>query len=252
MHGSVSYRVRMLTLAVLALTAVGIVAWSRSTLIAGAIPAGPIAATVVSGGVSGGAAADTDPAPKIYLTPPVTAEAAATWVKLQKRIAMPFSNETPLEDVLKYIKSATAPPADAKGGDANKPAPTEAATSSAELQIYVDPVGLQEAEKTVSSPITIHLEGVPLATSLELVLRQLGLAYYVQSDGILVIDSKGSERHLTSDPFALVLDNLAKLRAEVAALKTELSMFRGGAHAGPANAQQTPQAAMGGMMGGFR
>ena len=54
---------------------------------------------------------------------------------------MSFANETPLEDVLKYIKSATAGPHDTG------------------IPIYVDPIGLQEAERTLNSAVQIDLEG---------------------------------------------------------------------------------------------
>ena len=54
---------------------------------------------------------------------------------------MSFANETPLEDVLKYIKSATAGPNDTG------------------IPIYVDPVGLQEAEITMTSPVTMESRG---------------------------------------------------------------------------------------------
>ena len=53
---------------------------------------------------------------------------------------MSFPNETPLEDVLKYIKQATQ--------DANYSG----------IPIYVDPLGLQEADKTLTSPVSIDLE----------------------------------------------------------------------------------------------
>jgi hypothetical protein len=82
--------------------------------------------------------------------------------KLEAPVDMRFANETPLEDVLKYIKSATKGPNDAG------------------IPIYVDPLGLQKAEKTMTSPVTIDLEGVTLNTSLRLVLKQLGLTYRVQ------------------------------------------------------------------------
>ena len=54
---------------------------------------------------------------------------------------MSFANETPLDDVLKYIKQETA--------KAGRPA----------LQIYVDPIGLQEAERSLNSTVTIDMEG---------------------------------------------------------------------------------------------
>ncbi len=94
--------------------------------------------------------------------------------KLDEPISMTFANETPLEDVLKYIKSATQGPNDTG------------------IPIYVDPVGLQEAEKTMTSPVTLDLEGVPLKTTLRLLLKQLGLTYTVK-DGLLTITSESSE-----------------------------------------------------------
>jgi hypothetical protein len=87
---------------------------------------------------------------------------------------MSFANDTPLEDVLKYIKSATQGPND--NG----------------IPIYVDPVGLQEAEKTMTSPITLDLEGVPLKTTLRLLLKQIGMTYTVK-DGMLTITAESSE-----------------------------------------------------------
>ncbi len=53
-----------------------------------------------------------------------------------------------------------------------------------EVTIYVDPVGLKEAEKTMKSPIQIDLAGLPLSTTLRLALKQLGLVYRVR-DGLL-------------------------------------------------------------------
>ena len=79
---------------------------------------------------------------------------------------------TPLEEVLKHVKDAT------KGADGKR------------LSIYVDPQALQEAEKTMSSPVVIDLEDVPLRFSLRLVLKQLGLAYCVR-DGVVMISTVG-------------------------------------------------------------
>ncbi len=98
----------------------------------------------------------------------------AILAKLDEPISMSFANATPLEDVLKYIKSATQGPND--NG----------------IPIYVDPVGLNEAEKTMSSPVTLDLEGVPLKTTLRLLLKQLDLTYTVK-DGLLTITSESSE-----------------------------------------------------------
>ncbi len=93
--------------------------------------------------------------------------------KLDEPLSMSFPNETPLEDVLKYIKQATQGPNDTG------------------IPIYVDPVGLQEAEKTMTSPVQLDLEGVPLKTTLRLLLKQLGLTYTVK-DGMLTITSESS------------------------------------------------------------
>lgn len=94
----------------------------------------------------------------------------AVVTKLEEPIEMAFGNETPLEDVLKYIKAATA------------------GTSGKGVPIYVDPVGLQEAEKTMVSIVQLDLEGVPLKTTLRLLLKQLGLAYCVK-DGLIFIST---------------------------------------------------------------
>ena len=56
------------------------------------------------------------------------------------------------------------------------------------LSIYVDPLGLTEADRTLTSPVSIDLEDVPLRAVLRLMLRQLGLAYCVR-DGVLIISS---------------------------------------------------------------
>jgi hypothetical protein len=97
--------------------------------------------------------------------------AHALLAKLEEPISMSFANETPLEDVLKYIKSATQGPDDTG------------------LPIYVDPDGLQKAQKTMTSPVALDLEGVPLKTTLRLLLKQLGLSYSIK-DGLLVITSE--------------------------------------------------------------
>jgi hypothetical protein len=88
--------------------------------------------------------------------------------KLDEPVSMSFADETPLEDVLKYIKAATSGPR--YGG----------------IQIYVDPVALNQAGKTMKSPVTLDVEGVTLRVTLGLLLKQLDLGYVVQ-DGMLKI-----------------------------------------------------------------
>jgi hypothetical protein len=87
---------------------------------------------------------------------------------LEKPVPMRFPTETELDDVLKYIRKATAGP-DGKG-----------------IPIYIDPIGLQEAEKSLTSTIQIDLQGVPLQTSLHLCLQQLDLIYEIK-DGYIMI-----------------------------------------------------------------
>jgi hypothetical protein len=88
--------------------------------------------------------------------------------RLDEPVLMSFANETPLEDVLKYIKAATTGPNDSG------------------FPIYVDPVALNEAGKTMKSPVKLDVEGVPLRVTLGLLLKQLDLEYVVQ-DGLLKI-----------------------------------------------------------------
>jgi len=90
--------------------------------------------------------------------------------KLDEPIAMNFPNETPLEDVLKYIKQAS------QGN--NDPG----------FPIYVDPRGLKDADKTMHSVVALDLEGVPVKTTLRLLLKQVGLAYCLK-DGLLFIST---------------------------------------------------------------
>jgi hypothetical protein len=89
---------------------------------------------------------------------------------LDQPLAMTFPNPTPLQDVLKYIKQALK---DSHGNP---------------IPIYIDPKGLEQAGFTLSSPVAIDLVGVPLKTSLRLILKQLDLAYCVR-DGVLIISS---------------------------------------------------------------
>ena len=98
--------------------------------------------------------------------------------KLEEPMTLHFPAEAPLNDVLKHIRDAS------KGSDGKK------------IAIYVDPLGLQEADKTLTSPVTIDLEDTPLRLSLRLMLKQLGLAYCVR-DGVLMISSlQGIEQEL--------------------------------------------------------
>jgi hypothetical protein len=155
--------------------------------------------------------ASREPVRTVHLFTPMSPKAAETWLRLQEPIKASFPHESPFEDFLKSLKEAT------RGEDKEAPA----------ISIYVDPVGLQEAEKTMTSPIVIDLEDVPAATVLELTLRQLGLKYYLQKDGILVITAESHEDiDAIGDPSRALLDGLDALQAEVAALRREVTALR--------------------------
>jgi RNA polymerase sigma factor (sigma-70 family) len=104
--------------------------------------------------------AQADPNPK----------SKAVMKKLDEPISVVFPHETPLEDVLKYIQSATS-----SKGDSGLP-------------IYVDPRGLEDQKESLKSTVIINLEGIPLRTTLHLILKQLHLAYCVR-DGVVIVSS---------------------------------------------------------------
>jgi hypothetical protein len=129
--------------------------------------------------------------------------------KLEEPISMSFQNETPLDVILKYIKSATMTP------------------SFSGIPIYVDPIGLQEAEKTVDSTVALDIEGIPLKATLPLLLKQLGLTYRV-ADGRLTItsiESGGTIFGATLDTMrrSVNLDN-PRVRRILSALEEPISM----------------------------
>ena len=69
------------------------------------------------------------------------------------------------------------------------------------IPIYADPIGLSEAEKTMTSVATINLDGVPLKTTLRLYLAQLDLAYSIR-DGVLFVTSvESAQTPVYQDPF---------------------------------------------------
>lgn len=90
--------------------------------------------------------------------------------ELDRPLTLTFSQPTPLKKVLESVKTSLA-------GHDGKPIP-----------IYVDPIAMERSGARLEWPVTIDLEGVPLRTSLRLVLKQCGLAYCVR-DGVLIISS---------------------------------------------------------------
>ena len=137
---------------------------------------------------------------------------------IDKPIAMNFPNDTPLEDIIEYIRKCTDSP--------NQPGG---------IPIYVDPQGLQDADKTMASTVSINnLDGIPLRITLKLALKQVGLVYEVKN-GMLYITAMSSEDHpsvltlatekaergeLTLEQYQELVEIL-KLRNEVAKLIQE-------------------------------
>ncbi len=119
--------------------------------------------------------------------------------ELSKPLDLSFVQETPLDDVLKYIKQNTKSRSLPDG-----------------LPTYVDPMALQEADKTMSSTVrNIDFSGVPLKVGLKLLLRQLDLDYEVKG-GLLVIRYTGSAESDEEDAerVRLFTDNGASLALE--------------------------------------
>ena len=72
--------------------------------------------------------------------------------RLETPVPIRFPQETPLGEVLRAIKEATKAP------------------DGSVIPIYLDPAGLQLADKTVDSPVTMDVEGLPLRTTLRALL----------------------------------------------------------------------------------
>jgi RNA polymerase sigma factor (sigma-70 family) len=157
--------------------------------------------------------------------------------KLESPIAMAFADETTLEDVLKYIKEKTVSPELPDG-----------------IPIYIDPLGLQEAEKSLTSTIKIDLKGVPLRRTFQLILKQLGLIYSVE-DGLLYITSENAESislgpsMFKATPMALKVAKAERYELSVKEMKEGIEYLRtrhqllAMEEGAPAAFRQAPQAA---------
>jgi hypothetical protein len=100
---------------------------------------------------------------------------------LQKPVSLAFNEDPPLEDVLDAIQKSIA------------------GTDGEGIPIYVNPLTLSEADKTMLSTVrSFSVKNMPLRVSLERCLDQLDLAYVVR-DGVLEITSRESAAyHLLS------------------------------------------------------
>jgi hypothetical protein len=100
---------------------------------------------------------EPDPATKLLLD------------RLEDKIDMRFE-KTSLEDVFKLIASAT-----------------RRGTNDRRIPIYVDPMSLVEAEKTLATPVSFTAKGEPLRSALNRLLKSLSLTYTVKDGFILVM-----------------------------------------------------------------
>jgi hypothetical protein len=165
-------------------------------------------------------------------------EATKVWLKLQQKIPMPFSEPTSLGDLVKYIQASTVNKEDSPDG----------------IPIYLDPIGLQDADKTIADTITMNLKGVPLATTLKLAVTQLSLMYRIHPDGFLFITSTASEESREEFDTRL-LNEISTLRRQMGMLTREMRILRGAAlRPDPAAPGQPSDASpsRGAMGGGFR
>jgi hypothetical protein len=99
---------------------------------------------------------------------------------LDRPIALAYPDGATVEQVLKEIKKQTT----------KNPALPKIPNG---VQIYVDPIGLQEAEKSMNSPVQRppSADALTLGEHLRRVLEPLGLGYEVKS-GFLMISAKES------------------------------------------------------------
>jgi len=178
-------------------------------------PAATIAPAFVGGAFGGSRAADRLPEPiQIYHVeaPPKSVDEFKTYFKLQEKVPMNFPKGTALGDVIKYIRQATI---DEKYGFPKG------------LPIFVDPIGLQDADKTMADTIEFEFEGMRLAKSLRLILKQLSLTYEVDSDGLITITTAGGDGAPLSHEEAN-WQAFDALRSEVHALREEIWGLRQG------------------------
>jgi hypothetical protein len=131
--------------------------------------------------------------------------------KLDQPIPMHFPDDVPLEDVLKYIRSSTV--------DANFPG----------IPIYVDPVGLLNAEKTLASTVrNLDFDAIPVKDGLGLCLKQLDLGFSVRQGFVMISDEYSATIPVYEDPVQVVGHSLLALfAAGVGAVAARFVSVRG-------------------------
>jgi hypothetical protein len=134
--------------------------------------------------------------------------------KLDQLIPMHFPDDVPVEDVLKYIRSATA--------DVNFPG----------IPIYVDPVGLENSEKTLASTVrSLDFDAIPAKDGLGLCLKQLDLGFSVRQGFVMISDGDSATIPVYEDPVQVVGHSLlALIAAGVGAVAARFISDRAGRH----------------------
>ena len=154
-------------------------------------PAGPGQAPQVAQG---------EPSPAKVISP----RTQAILDTLEQTIPINFADETPLDDVLTYIKYATF----------KEKKPTDPG-----LPIYVDPV----VEQALTFKVRIDVNDAPLRLTLSLLLNQVGLVYLVKDDVLIISSPQGinQERNETASP---AVDATPRTKRLLAKLEEPISM----------------------------
>ena len=90
---------------------------------------------------------------------------------LEQKVVMAFPDKTPLEDVLKYVRTATKGDGLPNG-----------------VAIFVDPDSISDPELTMRKVVVLKADDLALKQSLTLILRQVDLTWIIK-DGMLVISA---------------------------------------------------------------
>jgi len=117
---------------------------------------------------------------------------------LDQPIRFNFPEETPLEDALHYVSTTVRTP------------------DGLPLPIYVDPVELQTIEKTLRSPVTLVLDGVPVRSGLQCLLEQVFLTFKIKGGLIWVARDSAHQDYIEpayEDPLLLAGHCLLALAA---------------------------------------
>jgi hypothetical protein len=116
--------------------------------------------------------------------------------KLDQPISLHFPKATPLEEVLAHIRHATA--------DVNFPG----------IPIYVDPVGLRNAEQSMTSTVqNIDFDAIPVTDALRMCLMQLDLGFSVRQGFVMISDGDSATIPVYEDPVQVVGHSLFALIA---------------------------------------